>query len=127
VRAGTKDLGCHKGGKNSSSPVVLPWRAAANLASEQKGHDRVWRLLGLPGEQRGSRRGRHPFYTKGKRGSRLKGFGWGAQAMKGVGPQFPNVTSITIQSSGPPCLKINTQITSDLRLVHSAYVRERKR
>jgi hypothetical protein len=50
---------------------VLPWPAAANLASEQKGHDRGWRLLGLPGEQRGARRGGDPFYTKGKMGSRL--------------------------------------------------------
>jgi hypothetical protein len=70
VRARTKDLGCHKDGKKSSSPKVLPWPAAADLASEQKGHDRGWRLLGLPGEQRWARRG-HPFYTKGKRGSRL--------------------------------------------------------
>jgi hypothetical protein len=40
--------------------------------------------------------GGHPFYTKGKRGTRLLGLGWGAQAMVGVRPQFPNFTSITI-------------------------------
>jgi hypothetical protein len=40
VRARTKDLGCHRDGKYSSSPEVLPWPAAADLASEQKGHDR---------------------------------------------------------------------------------------
>jgi hypothetical protein len=40
VRARTKDLGCNKDGKNSSSPEVLPWPAATDLASEQKGHDR---------------------------------------------------------------------------------------
>jgi hypothetical protein len=71
VRARTKDLSCHKDGKKSSSPEVLPWPAVADLASEQKGHDKGWRLLGLHGEQRGARRGGHPFYTKGKRGSRL--------------------------------------------------------
>jgi hypothetical protein len=71
VRARPKDLGCHKDGKNSSSPVVLPWPVDADLASEQKGHDRGWWLLGLPGEQKGARRRGHPFYTKGKRGSRL--------------------------------------------------------
>jgi hypothetical protein len=66
----TKDLGCHKDMKNSSSPEVLPWPTAVDLASEQKGHDRGWQLLGLPGEERGARRG-HPFYTKEKRGSTL--------------------------------------------------------
>jgi hypothetical protein len=68
VRAGTNDLGCHKGGKNSSSPKVLPWLTAADLASEQKGHDRGWWLLGLPGEQRGTRRGEAPLLYQGKEG-----------------------------------------------------------
>jgi hypothetical protein len=67
VRARTKDLGCHKDGKNSSSPVVLPWPVAADLPSEQKGHDRGWRLLGLLGEQRGARRGA-PLLYQGKEG-----------------------------------------------------------
>jgi hypothetical protein len=57
VRARTKGLGCHKDGKNLSSPEVLPWTAAADLANKQKGHDRGWRLLGLLVEQRGARRG----------------------------------------------------------------------
>jgi hypothetical protein len=55
VRARTKDLGFHKEGKILSSSEVLPWPIAADLASEQKGHDRGWRLLGLPG---GTKRGR---------------------------------------------------------------------
>jgi hypothetical protein len=54
VRARTKDLGFHKEGKILSSSEVLPWPIAADLASEQKGHDRGWRLLGLPGGQRGA-------------------------------------------------------------------------
>jgi hypothetical protein len=41
-----------------------------------------------------------------------------------VGPQFPYFTSITIRSLGPPYLKINSQIASNLRLVHSAYARK---
>jgi hypothetical protein len=68
VRAGTKDLGCHKGGKILSSPEVLPWPAATDLASEQKGHDNGWRLLGLPGEQRGARRGEAPLLNQVKEG-----------------------------------------------------------
>jgi hypothetical protein len=72
VGARTKDLGCHKDGKILSSPEVLPWPAAADLASEQKGHERGWWLLGLPGEQRGAQRGEAPpFIPKGKRGNRL--------------------------------------------------------
>jgi hypothetical protein len=67
VRARTKDLSCHKDGKNLSSPEVLPWPAAADLTSEQKGHDRGWCLLGLPGEQRGARR-RAPLLYQGKEG-----------------------------------------------------------
>jgi hypothetical protein len=39
----------------------------------------------------------------------------------GVGPQFPNFTSITIRSPGQPCFKINVQITFNLCLVRSAY------
>jgi hypothetical protein len=66
----------------------------------------------------------HPFYTKGNRGSMLYDLGWGAHARTGVGPQFPNFTSITIQSLGLPYLKINAQITSDLRLVCSTYARK---
>jgi hypothetical protein len=57
VRARTKDLGFHKDGKNLSLPEVLPWPATTDLASEQKGHNRDWRLLGLPGEQRLARGG----------------------------------------------------------------------
>jgi hypothetical protein len=57
VRSRTKDLGCHKNGKNSSSPEVLPWPAAADLASEQKGHDGGWQLLGLLGNKDGQGRG----------------------------------------------------------------------
>jgi hypothetical protein len=68
VRARTKDLGCHKDGKNSSSPEVLPWPAAADLASEQKGHDRGWRLLGLPREKRGAMRGEATLLYQGKEG-----------------------------------------------------------
>jgi hypothetical protein len=68
VRAGTKDLGCHKDGKILSSLEVLPWPTAADLASEQKGHDRGWRLLGLPGGQRGARRGEVPLLYQGKEG-----------------------------------------------------------
>jgi hypothetical protein len=64
VRARTKDLGCHKDGKNSSSPEVLPWLVATDLASKQKGHDRGWRLLGLPREQRGARSGGTPFIPR---------------------------------------------------------------
>jgi hypothetical protein len=67
VRARTKDLGFHKEGKILSSSEVLPWPIAADLASEQKGHDRGWRLLGLPGEQRGARRGA-PLLYQGKEG-----------------------------------------------------------
>jgi hypothetical protein len=70
VRARTKDLGCHRDGKYSSSPEVLPWPAAADLASEQKGHDRGggWQLLGLPGKQRGARREVAPLLYQGKEG-----------------------------------------------------------
>jgi hypothetical protein len=67
VRERTKDLGCHKDGKYLSSPEVLAWPVAADLASEQKGHDRGWRLLGLHGEQRGARRGA-PLSYQGKEG-----------------------------------------------------------
>jgi hypothetical protein len=70
VRERTKDLGCHKYGKNLSSPEVLPWPAVADLASEQKGHDRsggCWVFLWNKEGQGGG----HPFYTKGKRGSSL--------------------------------------------------------
>jgi hypothetical protein len=67
VRARTKDLDCDKDGKNSSSPEVLPWSVAADLASTQKGHDRGRRPLGLPGEQRGARRGALLLY-QGKEG-----------------------------------------------------------
>jgi hypothetical protein len=73
VRARTKDLGCHKDGKKSSSPEVLPWPAAADLANKQKGHDRGWRLLGLPREQRGARRGA-PLLYQGKEGWQALGF-----------------------------------------------------
>jgi hypothetical protein len=64
VRARTKDLGCHKDGKNLSSPEVHPWPAAADLASEQKGHGKGWRLLSLPREQRGERKGGTPFIPR---------------------------------------------------------------
>jgi hypothetical protein len=67
VRARTKELGRHKDVKNLSSPKVLPWPAAADLPSEQKGHDREWRLLGLLGEQRWARRGA-PLLYQGKEG-----------------------------------------------------------
>jgi hypothetical protein len=77
------------------------------LLASRKGTTGGWWLLGLPGEQRGARRGE-------------------AQARAGVGPQFPNFTSITIRSPGPPCLKINAQSTSDLRLVRYGYARKEK-
>jgi hypothetical protein len=67
VRAKTKDLGCHKDGKISSSPEVLPWPAATDLASEQKGHDRGWRLLGLPRNKEGQGGGA-PLLYQGKEG-----------------------------------------------------------
>jgi hypothetical protein len=35
VRAGTKDLGCHKDGKILSSLEVLPWPAAADPTSNE--------------------------------------------------------------------------------------------
>jgi hypothetical protein len=76
------------------------------------------------GNKEGQGGGRHPFYTKGKRGSRIYGLGWGAQTSAAFGQQFPNFTSITIQSPGLPCLKINAQITSDLRLIRSGYERK---
>jgi hypothetical protein len=67
VRARTNDLGCHKDVKISRSLEVLPWLVAADLASEQKGHDRGWRLLGLLREQREARR-RAPLLYQGKEG-----------------------------------------------------------
>jgi hypothetical protein len=72
VRARTKDLGFHKDGKNLSLPEVLPWPATTDLASEQKGHNRDWRLLGLPGEQRGARGA--PLLYQGKEGYQAFGF-----------------------------------------------------
>jgi hypothetical protein len=76
-----------------------------------------WVFLG----NKEGRGGGHPFYTKGKKGSNALGFRLGHA---GVGQQFTNFTSITIRSPGPPFLKINAQIASDLRLVHSAYARK---
>jgi hypothetical protein len=65
VRARTKDLGCHKDGKNLSSPEVLPWPGAADLASEQKGHDRgVAAAESSWGTKRGKEGGGTPFIPR---------------------------------------------------------------
>jgi hypothetical protein len=53
VRERTKDLGCHKDGKFLTSPEVLTWPVAADLASEQKGHDRGWRVRVFLGNKEG--------------------------------------------------------------------------
>jgi hypothetical protein len=65
VGARTKDLGCHKDGKILSSPEVLPWPAAADLASEQKGHDRGVAAAGSSwGKKRGKEGGGNPFIPR---------------------------------------------------------------
>jgi hypothetical protein len=65
VRARTKDLGCYKDGKNLSSPEVLPWPKAADLASEQKGNDSWLAAVGSSwGTKRGKEGGRTPFIPR---------------------------------------------------------------
>jgi hypothetical protein len=68
VRGRTKDLGCHKDGKNLSSPEVLPWPTAGDLASEQKGNNRGLVAVGSSWGTKRGKEGEAPLLYQGKEG-----------------------------------------------------------
>jgi hypothetical protein len=62
VRARTKDLVCHKDGKNFGSPELLPWPKAADLASE--GNSWLAAVGSSWGTKRGKEGGGTPFIPR---------------------------------------------------------------